>query len=150
VHSLKLIIKLVVVAVTLAVTAFSSQLFADEGPTYVDKKGYAIKGYDPVAYFTESAAVKGDEAYSYEWNHGLWLFSSNANRELFEEDPEKYAPQYGGYCAYAVAKGKFAKVDPEKWTVLDGKLYLNYNKRINRGPRYESSGKDGGWERASY
>jgi len=76
--------------------------------------------------------VKGNEAISYEWNHGVWLFSSQANLELFKEAPEKYAPQYGGYCAYGVAKGSFAKVDPEQWTVLDDKLYLNYNKRINK------------------
>jgi len=131
-YSFKNTLKFLVISLSFVFTIFSSPLYAGEGPTYVDKKGYAIKGYDSVAYFTEQAPVKGDKAISYEWNHGVWLFSSTANRDLFKEAPEKYAPQYGGYCAYGVAKGSFAKIDPKQWTILDGKLYLNYNKRINK------------------
>ena len=91
----------------------------------------AIKGYDPVAYFTESKAVKGDSDFEYEWMDADWRFSSQKNLDLFKTNPEKYAPQYGGYCAYAVSQNDTAGIDPDQFTVLNGKLYLNYNKSIN-------------------
>lgn len=91
----------------------------------------AIKGYDTVAYFTENKAVKGDSDFTYEWKDANWKFSSRENLELFKADPEKYAPQYGGYCAYAVSQNDTAGIDPKQFTVLNGKLYLNYNKSIN-------------------
>ena len=91
----------------------------------------AIKGYDTVAYFTQGAAVEGDEEFSTEYLGATWLFSSQENLDLFVEDPEKYAPQYGGYCAYAVSLNKTASIKPELFTIEDGKLYLNYNKKIN-------------------
>ncbi len=90
----------------------------------------AIKGYDPVAYFTDSAAVEGEKSFTHEWQGAEWRFASARHRDLFAADPEKYAPQYGGYCAYAVSKGSTANIDPEVWKVWEGKLYLNYSKSI--------------------
>jgi len=84
----------------------------------------AIKGYDPVAYLTEQKAVAGDKAYSYEWNNANWSFSSEENKNLFSTQPEKYAPQYGGYCALAVSKGITAFISPESFEIVDDKLYL--------------------------
>ena len=92
----------------------------------------AIKGYDPVAYFTESMPVEGSRQFSYRWQGADWRFSSADNRERFIVNPERYAPQYGGYCAYAVAKGYTAKIDPQAWRVVDDKLYLNYSKSVQR------------------
>jgi len=91
----------------------------------------AIKGYDTVAYFTEGKAVKGNKDFSTEYLQAKWLFSSQENLDLFVANPEKYAPQYGGYCAYAVSQNTTASIKPELFTIHDGKLYLNYNKKIN-------------------
>jgi len=91
----------------------------------------AIRGYDTVAYFTENQPVKGSDEFSTEYNGATWLFSSAENLALFEADPEKYAPQYGGYCAYAVAQGTTASIKPELFTIHEGKLYLNYSNSIN-------------------
>ena len=91
--------------------------------------GVAIMGYDPVAYFTDSAAVKGNEEYSYDWLGTPWHFASRMHQETFMSDPAKYAPQFGGYCAGEVAyDGVTINVDPEAWRIIDGKLYLGYGK----------------------
>ena len=92
----------------------------------------AIHGYDPVAYFKEGKPVEGDEAHSFIYKSAKWLFSSAANLEAFKGDPEAYAPQYGGHCAYAASLGQFADADPVAWRVVGGKLYLNYNNRVQR------------------
>jgi YHS domain-containing protein len=93
--------------------------------------GVAIRGTDPVAYFTEGRAVPGTEAHSLEWNGATWQFASADNRSAFAEDPAAYAPQYGGFCAWAVAeKGKLYSTQPDNWAIVDGKLYLNYNDEI--------------------
>ncbi len=94
--------------------------------------GLAIRGADPVAYFTESKAVKGVADYETTWNGSTWRFSSAENLAAFEADPEAYAPQYGGYCAWAVKEGYLASVDPEAWRIVDGKLYLNYSAGVQR------------------
>ncbi|MDX2155951.1 MAG: YHS domain-containing (seleno)protein [Hyphomicrobiaceae bacterium] len=94
-------------------------------------KGVAVGGYDPVAYFTESKPVKGNPAISLDHEGAKWYFATEANRETFKKEPAKYAPQYGGYCAWAVSQGYTAKGDPEAWTVHNGKLYLNYNKSVH-------------------
>jgi len=86
----------------------------------------AIEGYDPVAYFTEQKAVKGVDANSYKWNDAIWYFSSSENMKLFTENPQKYAPQFGGYCSFAVSTGFTANINPEVFNIIDGKLYL-YN-----------------------
>lgn len=86
----------------------------------------AIAGADPVAYFTESQAVIGSAEFSHEWNGATWHFASAENRDLFSADPEKYAPQYGGHCAWDAAQGYVATIDPTAWSVVDGKLYSNF------------------------
>ncbi len=92
----------------------------------------AINGYDPVAFFTESKPVKGSDAFSYEWKGADWQFSSQQNLDAFKAAPEKYAPQYGGYCAYGTAEGHKAPTKPETWTVENGKLYFNYNSDVKK------------------
>jgi len=117
-------------------------------PVYKDGKGLAIRGYDPVAYFEQSAAVKGSPEFQQQWTGATWRFSSAANRDLFAAHPEKYAPRYGGYCAYAVSEGHTASIDPEAWRIVDGKLYLNYSKGVQKkwekdaGPRIERADKN--------
>ncbi len=90
----------------------------------------AIDGYDPVAFFTDSAAVKGDKALTTEWNGATWCFASQENLDEFKANPEKYAPQYGGYCAYGTADGHLSPTQADTWTVLDNKLYFNYNMKV--------------------
>jgi YHS domain-containing protein len=85
----------------------------------------AIKGYDPVAYFTLAKPVKGKGVYKLKWMGATWYFASAENREAFKQQPGKFAPQYGGYCAYAVSQGITADIDPQAWKIVDGKLYLN-------------------------
>ncbi len=95
-----------------------------------DSGGLAIMGFDAVAYFAADAASKGDPKYEFVWNGAKWLFSSAENLERFRQNPESYAPQFGGYCSYAVSKGYTADGDPEAWKIVDGKLYLNYNEEV--------------------
>ena len=90
----------------------------------------AIRGTDPVAYFTEGQAVEGNSEYETEYQGATWRFSSTENQELFESDPEAYAPQYGGYCAKAVSEGNVVSTDPEAWKIVDDKLYLNYSPAV--------------------
>lgn len=102
---------------------------ASDSPIY-QSGGAAASGYDVVAYFTEARPVDGSDAYTAEHEGATWRFASAENRDLFVADPAKYAPQYGGYCAYAVSYGSTASTVPEAWKIVDGKLYLNYSKRI--------------------
>lgn len=109
-----------------------------------EKGGYAIDGYDTVAYFDLDAsaldgdglptvsAVKGDPQFSARYNGATWIFASAENRDKFEADPAKYAPAYNGYCAYAAAQGNLARTNPNAWRVIDGQLYLNFNSKIQR------------------
>ena len=99
-------------------------------PVNKSRGGVAIKGYDPVAYFEQGEPVKGSNEFQHEWQGATWRFSSVSNRDLFAADPDKYAPRYGGYCAYAVSQGSTADIDPEAWTLVEGKLYLNYNRQV--------------------
>ncbi len=98
----------------------------------VDKNadGAALEGFDAVAYFVVDRAVEGNPTYSYVWNGAKWFFSNTENMEKFKKNPEAYAPQYGGYCSYAVSKGYTADGDPNAWKVVDGKLYLNYSPEV--------------------
>jgi len=89
--------------------------------------GMALRGYDAVAYFTIEKAVQGSPKYEFFWNGAKWLFSNAANLEKFKENPESYAPQFGGHCSYAVSQGYTAEGDPNEWKIVDGKLYLNYD-----------------------
>jgi YHS domain-containing protein len=101
-------------------------------PVNKNGSGVAIKGYDPVAYFTDSKPVKGSPNFTHQWNGATWQFASAEHRDEFAKSPEKYAPQYGGYCAYGVSQKHTAPIDPEAWTVLDGKLYLNYSQGVKK------------------
>ena len=92
----------------------------------------AAGGYDVVAYFTQGAPVKGDAAYTTVWKGTTWRFSSAANLSKFTANPAAFAPQYGGYCAWAVSQGYTAKGDAKFWKIVDGKLYLNYNSSVQK------------------
>lgn len=92
----------------------------------VDESGVAIKGYDTVAYFTDGKAIKGGSEFSYEWQGAKWYFANDKHRKLFAQDPNRYAPRYGGHCAGAMALGRIWTVDPEAWAIVDGRLYLNF------------------------
>ncbi|MCU0570050.1 MAG: YHS domain-containing protein [Oculatellaceae cyanobacterium Prado106] len=96
-------------------------------PIYTDNQGVAIDGTDPVAYFFAQRPVPGNPEFSHTWMNATWHFSSAANRDLFAANPEQYAPQYGGFCAFAVANGYTASTVPEAWSIVDGKLYLNFD-----------------------
>ena len=94
------------------------------------KSDAAIQGYDPVAYFKKAMPVKGRPEFAYKWKDANWYFSSQQNLNDFKANPEIFAPQFGGYCAYGMAEGHKASTSPDAWTVLDNKLYLNYNKSV--------------------
>lgn len=94
--------------------------------------GLAIRGTDPVAYFTEKKVVKGSSEFEYEWEGATWRFSSAENQKRFADNPEAYAPQYGGYCAKALSEGSVVSTDPEAWKIVDGKLYLNYSSEVQQ------------------
>lgn len=96
----------------------------------VDENRLAIKGYDPVAYFTQSAPVQGNKNFTAEYNGAVYYFSSAEHQALFEGNPVQYAPQYGGYCAFGVSKERKFDTDPTAWAVVDNKLYLNLNDKV--------------------
>lgn len=109
-------------------------------------EGVAVGGYDPVAYFTEGRPRRGDPSISLTHDGAEWHFASIDNRAAFMADPARYAPQFGGYCAYAVAEGYTAKGEPDVWDIVDGKLYLNYSRGVQRTwkrdvPGYVASGE---------
>ena len=87
--------------------------------------GFALKGYDPVAYFTNGQPTKGSAQYSFRWKGVTYLFASAENLQRFKAEPDKYLPQYGGYCAYAMSLDRIADIDPHRWAIVGGKLYLN-------------------------
>lgn len=100
------------------------------GEVYKTWRGTAIRGADPVAYFLEGRYLKGSAEHRYSWRGATWRFTSADNRALFVATPERYAPQYGGHCAYAMARGDRVRSDPTAWTIADNKLYLNYSASI--------------------
>ncbi len=104
----------------------------DQSEIMVNTEGYAIHGFDPVAYFSDGEPAEGNVEYSTTWKNATWLFTTDENRQAFIENPEKYAPQYGGWCAYGMAEGYAAETDPLKaWTVHEGKLYLNWDEEVS-------------------
>ncbi len=113
------------------VALLAPSAFAQDMPVYADD-GVAVDGTDVVAYFTQGAPVQGDAGITHDWNGVTWQFSTTANRDAFAAQPERYAPQYGGYCAWAVSEGYTASTTPEAWKIVDDKLYLNYSRRIQR------------------
>ncbi|MEO0756665.1 MAG: YHS domain-containing (seleno)protein [Cyanobacteria bacterium J06648_16] len=94
--------------------------------------GIAIRGADPVAYFTEGEYVPGAAEFTHDWQGATWQFASAENRDAFAADPEAYAPEYGGFCAWAVSQGQTASIEPTAWKIVDGKLYLNYSDGIQK------------------
>ena len=136
---MKLGMKLALIAAT--------ALIAREPVDAVNKNGssVAIKGYDPVAYFKQGKPLKGNPSLTEDWMGAKWHFASPESRELFKANPTQYAPQFGGYCAWAVSQGYTASTDPAAWKIVDGKLYLNYNKSIQKKweqdiPKYIENG----------
>lgn len=116
--------KTLIMVIMVVLTGISS--FAQKSSAFI-QSGKAIRGYDPVAYFTEGKPVMGTDSLVLEWNQAKWYFSSRKNLNLFKANPDKYAPQYGGYCAYGLSDGHKAPTDVNAWTIDDGKLYLNYS-----------------------
>lgn len=111
-------------------------LFALAGPSwageYFEKEGVALRGYDTVGYFSDQKPVKGVASHQAEYKGSTFYFASRANRDAFIADPARYAPQYGGFCAFGLAGGYKAATDPSAFTIVDGKLYLNYNRDIQK------------------
>ena len=94
--------------------------------------GKAIRGYDPVSYFTAGKPVEGGSDFTMKWKGATWYFASKENRELFKASPERYAPQFGGYCAWGVKEGYTASTEADAWTIVNDKLYLNYSTSIQQ------------------
>lgn len=109
----------------------------------------ALHGYDPVAYFRDARATPGTAEHSLTWRGATWRFASAENRRLFEQEPERYAPRYGGYCAYAMSINRIADIDPDAWEIVDGKLYLNNNRAVHALWKVGKQGRiakaDGHW-----
>ncbi len=127
-------IKPYIIALALAglpALAAAPAAMADDSPVYTGTfSDDALQGYDAVAYFKQGKAVEGEKKFSTRYKGAEWKFSSLENLNAFISNPEKYAPQYGGHCAWAAAQGKTAKGDAKNWTIVDDKLYLNYNDDI--------------------
>ncbi len=121
---------------TIFLTALVATFAIAQETVNTDANNVAIHGYDPVAYFTREAAVPGDPEITHTQDGAVYRFANEANRDAFAADPESYLPAYGGYCAWAVSQGYTADVDPETWIVHEGRLYLNFNRRIGR--RFQS------------
>ncbi|WP_159650894.1 YHS domain-containing (seleno)protein [Vibrio atypicus] len=111
-------------------TSFS--LMAADIDMSVDSNDLAIKGYDPVAYFTDNGAQQGKPEFTATYKNAIYQFASSENRDQFKANPAAYAPQYGGYCAFGVAMGKKFETDPQAWKIEDGKLYLNLDKTVQQ------------------
>jgi YHS domain-containing protein len=144
--------KFLLLAATLFLAACSTT--PKKGAEIFQRDGAAIGGYDPVAFFTESKPVKGTTAYNLKWKEANWQFASQQNLDSFKASPEKYAQQYGGYCAYGTAEGHKAPTEADTWTVLDGKLYFNYNQDVKTTwdkdrPKYIEQA-NGNWEKVKF
>jgi YHS domain-containing protein len=123
---------LVILALSISALALSCSTTGGVARINTRSDGLAVQGHDPVAYFTSGAPVAGDPKFEYAWNGAKWLFASAENLEKFKKDPEAFAPQFGGYCAYAVSHGHTADGDPQAWKIVNGKLYLNYSPDVKK------------------
>ena len=124
--------RFLMMAAALPAVTLIPQIVLAATPEVYAEDGIAVDGTDVVAYFTQGAPVAGDRDITHPWNGVTWRFSSAENRDAFAANPNKYAPQYGGYCAYAVSEGYTASTTPGAWRIEDGKLYLNYSRRVQR------------------
>lgn len=106
----------------------------------VDKSGLAIQGYDPVAFFSQNKPVKGKPEFKASYQGATYLFESAENQMLFEKDPNKYEPAFGGFCAYGVSRNKLAPIDPEAFQILDGHLLLQYSKGVRNDFNKDATG----------
>ena len=118
--------------IVLTVVMLGTNVFAAVDPVNKSFTGTALRGYDAVAYFREGRPTKGRDEFRHDWMGAKWYFANAENRDAFARDPGKYAPQYGGYCSWAVSRGYTANIDPEAWRIVGGKLYLNYNKAVQK------------------
>lgn len=115
-------------APALTLATYATPVLAAEPPVF-QRDALAIGGTDPVAYFDENGPVAGSASYQADWNGATWQFASAANRDAFLADTERYAPRFGGYCAFAASRGYLAPTVPEAWSIYEGTLYLNANLR---------------------
>jgi len=120
--------------------ALATAIPAEAASETNQKDGVALAGYDAVAYFSDAKPVKGDAAISYSLDGVTYRFASAANRDAFAEQPSRYLPQYGGWCAYGLSRGYKAPIDPAAFTVRDGKLYLNYSLEVQTEWRKDPAG----------
>ncbi len=121
-------------ALAVVASAFAgAPVWAKDAPVYTGLfSKLAVGGHDPVAYFSEGKPVMGDARFEFEHMGAKWLFATAANRDAFKAAPGRYAPQYGGYCAWAVGQGKTASGDPQFWKIVDNKLYLNFSADVQK------------------
>jgi YHS domain-containing protein len=135
-------------SISLLALVLSAASYAQDVKFY-NTKGTAINGYDPVAYFLQNKAVEGTDSYATDWSGSKWKFISQANLDSFKIAPEKYAPQYGGYCAYGCSENHKAPTDPNAFTIVGNKLYLNYSLKVKEFWLKDTVGKikaaDGYW-----
>jgi YHS domain-containing protein len=125
----------------LIVLAFAGVAVAQDEPSINGTKqadvifqnnGIAIHGYDPVAYFTKGQPVKGSKDFEYSYMGAIWRFASAENKDAFIKEPGKYIPEFGGYCAFGMSRGYAAPTEADAWSIVDGRLYLNFNRDVQR------------------
>jgi len=119
---MKAFLCLLLLVATLQSSAQTSEIFAPDS--------IAVRGYDVVAFFTDSHAVKGSASFKYKWKNAEWWFATQRNLDLFKANPAMYEPQYGGWCAYGLSRGYKASTIAETWHIENGKLYFNYNQKV--------------------
>jgi YHS domain-containing protein len=138
-------------ATMFAISLVALAATADRNYVNVDRHGLALQGYDPVAYFTEKRPIKGDPNITAAYEGATYRFSSPQNKEMFEKDPARYAPQFGGFCAYAVSINTTASIDPALWEIVDGRLILQNSKRAwdkwHKDPSGNLQKADANWPR---
>lgn len=120
---------------TLTLAALSAPLLAPvmaRAEPFLTHDGVALRGHDPVAYFTDAAPRRGSADFAADWGGATWHFADAANRDRFLAAPDQFAPQYGGWCAWAAAENYLAPIDPAQWRIVDGRLYLNASARVQR------------------
>lgn len=123
---------LIIAAILTAGLTSPTAVYADSAPIYTPwSSNVAVGGYDVVSFYSGKPR-KGTTKFFYEHEGARWLFVSERSRDTFIGNPERYAPAYGGYCAWALAKGKLAKGSPKHWSLVDGQLFLNFNGRIKK------------------
>lgn len=124
------VVRRLVGLIAIALTVVTTRATAPKPAINKGADSVAVKGYDAVAYLVSGKAIVGSAKFEYSWSDATWRFSSAENRKRFTRDPTRYAPQFGGYCAWAISRGYTADVDPEAFQIVDGRLYLIYSKSV--------------------